>query len=107
MGGNVYRGSDISDFKGKYIFGTFTQTPTTANGELFIAEPRNSGPWSYQEISLKSSPNDIGALLKGMGEDRKGELYLTTSLVVGPAGTTGKVYKLIEVGNKEEEKNDE
>jgi len=32
------------------------------------------------------------------GEDRKGELYLTTSLVVGPAGTTGKVYKLVEVG---------
>ncbi len=97
VGGNVYRGSDISDFKGKYIFGTFTQTPTTANGELFIAEPRSSGPWTYREISLKSSPNDIGALLKGMGADRKGELYLTTSLVVGPAGTTGKVFKLIEV----------
>jgi len=67
MGGNIYRGSDIHEFKGKYIFGTFTQTPTTANGELFIAEPRNTGPWSYQEISLKSSPNDIGALLKGWG----------------------------------------
>jgi hypothetical protein len=34
-----------------------------------------------------------------MGEDRKGELYLTTSLVTGPSGTTGKVYKLIEVDN--------
>jgi len=67
---------------------------------LFIAEPRNTGPWSYEEISLKSSPNDIGALLKGMGEDIKGELYLTTSLVVGPSGTTGKVYKLVEVSNK-------
>ncbi len=99
MGGNVYRGSDIPGFKGKYIFGTFSQSPTTTNGELFIADPRNTGAWSYEEISLKSSPNDIGALLKGMGEDRKGELYLTTSLVTGPSGTTGKVYKLVEVDN--------
>ena len=104
MGGNIYRGSNINHFKGKYIFGTFSQSATVPLGELFIAEPRSWGAWNYQEISLKSSPNDIGALLKGMGEDRKGELYLTTSKVAGPSGTTGKVWRLIEVGkhNKEE-----
>jgi glucose/arabinose dehydrogenase len=107
MGGNVYRGDKISDFKGKYIFGTFSQSPTTTNGELFIAEPRNSGTWSYQEISLKSSPNDIGALLKGMGQDRKGELYLTTSTVVGPAGNTGKVFKLVEVDDDDDDEDDD
>jgi glucose/arabinose dehydrogenase len=107
VGGNVYRGEKISGLRGKYIFGTFTQSPTTANGELFIAEPRSSGTWSYQEISLKSSPNDIGALLKGMGQDSKGELYLTTSTVVGPAGTTGKVFKLVEAGGEDEEEDDD
>ena len=52
------------------------------------------------ELSLKSSPNDIGALLKGMGEDCQGELYLTTSMIGGPSGTTGKVWKLVEVKDK-------
>lgn len=104
IGGNVYRGSDISHFKGQYIFGTFSQSPATTNGELFIAEPRSGGAWSYKEISLKSSPNDIGYLLKGMGEDEKGELYLTTSSVVGPSGSTGKVFKLVVREDDEEDK---
>jgi glucose/arabinose dehydrogenase len=103
MGGNVYRGSDIKALKGKYVFGTYSQAPTTTNGELFVAEPAGQGPWSYTELSLKSSPNDIGALLKGMGEDSQGELYLTTSLIGGPSGTTGKVWKLVEVKDKKNE----
>lgn len=101
IGGNVYRGSDIKALKGKYVFGTYSQSPTTTNGELFVAEPAGPGPWSYAELSLKSSPNDIGALLKGMGEDNRGELYLTTSLVGGPSGNTGKVWKLVETKSKE------
>lgn len=107
MGGNVYRGKKIDAFEGKYIFGTFSKASTTPVGELFMAHRRNSGPWAYQEISLKSSPNDIGALLKGMGQDSKGELYLTTSTVVGPAGLTGKVYKLIELDEEEDDEDDE
>lgn len=103
MGGNVYRGSDIKALKGKYVFGTYSQSPTTTNGELFVAEPAGQGPWNFAELSLKSSPNDIGALLKGMGEDNRGELYLTTSLVGGPSGNTGKVWKLVEVKDKKNE----
>jgi glucose/arabinose dehydrogenase len=107
VGGHVYRGNDLDGYEGKYIFGTFTQSPTTTNGELFAAKMRNSGTWTYEKISLKSSPNDIGALLKGMGEDRKGELYLTTSLIVGPTGTTGKVYKLVEADDDDDDDDDE
>jgi glucose/arabinose dehydrogenase len=103
MGGNVYRGSDIKALKGKYVFGTYSQSPTTTNGELFVADPAGQEPWSFAELSLKSSPNDIGALLKGMGEDNQGELYLTTSLVGGPSGNTGKVWKLIDVKDKKNE----
>jgi glucose/arabinose dehydrogenase len=96
IGGNVYRGSDLSHHKGKYIFGTYTQAPGQFNAELFIAQPRSSGPWSFQELAVKSRPNDLGMLLKGFGEDRHGELYLTTSSRFGPTGNTGKVYKLVE-----------
>lgn len=103
IGGNVYRGSDISAFKGKYIFGTYSQSQTTRNGELFIAQPRNNGPWSYEEIVLKSYPNDLGMLLKGFGQDNKGEIYLTTSSIFGPSGNTGKVFKLVEVDDDDDE----
>ena len=95
IGGNVYRGNDIPGFQGKYIFGTFSQTPTTPNGELFIANPSGRGLWSYTEIMLASNPNDVGHYLKGFGQDLEGEIYLTVSSVLGPTGNTGKVFKLV------------
>jgi glucose/arabinose dehydrogenase len=97
IGGNVYRGHDIHALDGKYVFGTFSQTPTTPDGELYMASPAGSGLWSFQEISLKSNPDDIGYYLKGFGQDLKGELYLAVSSVGGPTGTTGKILKLIGV----------
>jgi len=98
MAGQVYRGNDIPGFQGKYIFGTFSQTPTTPNGELFISNPAGSNEWSYQELELASHPGDIGFYLKGFGQDLEGEVYLTVSSRLGPAGTTGKVYKLVAAG---------
>jgi glucose/arabinose dehydrogenase len=97
IGGNVYRGNDIPGLQGKYIFGTFSQTATTPNGELFMALPTGQNPWNYQEMVLQSFPNDLGYYLKGFGQDLSGELYLTTSSRLGPAGNTGKVYKLVMV----------
>jgi glucose/arabinose dehydrogenase len=96
IGGHVYRGFDIPSWYGKYIFGTFSQTPTTPNGELFITTPSKSGGlWSFNEISLKSSPNDVGYYLRGFGQDWQGEIYLTVSSILGPSGNTGKVFKLV------------
>ena len=101
IGGNVYRGNDIPGLNGKYIFGTFSQSPTTPDGELFVAEPRHGpGLWSYAEIELKSSPDDVGYFLKGFGQDNEGEIYLTVSEVGGPQGTTGKVMKLVKASSK-------
>jgi hypothetical protein len=96
IGGNVYRGHAIRSLHGKYIFGTFSQTPPTPNGELFVSTPRSgSGLWSYQELILKSRPSDIGHYIKGFGQDLRGEIYVTTSDALGPSGNSGKVYKLI------------
>ncbi|MGB8192978.1 MAG: PQQ-dependent sugar dehydrogenase [Chitinophagaceae bacterium] len=101
IGGNVYRGNDIPGFHGKYIFGTFSQAPTTANGELFITNPSGGGKlWSFQEIKLASNPENIGYYLKGFGQDLKGEIYLTVASVLGPTGNTGKVFKLVPVKEK-------
>jgi glucose/arabinose dehydrogenase len=97
IGGNVYRGNSIPGFQGKYIFGSFGQTFTTPDGELFIANPAGPGLWKFDEIDLKSFPNDLGHYLKGFGQDNDGEVYVTASTLLGPSGTTGKVFKLVRV----------
>jgi len=96
IGGNVYRGHDIPDFKGMYIFGSFSQPGNVPNGELFIARPGGgSGLWDFAEVTLKDYPNDLGYYLKGFGQDKEGEIYLTVSGVAGPTDVTGKVFKLV------------
>lgn len=95
IGGNVYRGNKIRGFNGKYIFGTFSQGPGTPNGELFITSPGGPGLWSFEELVLKSYPEDLGYYLKGFGQDLKGEIYLAVSSMGGPSGTTGKILKLV------------
>ena len=94
VGGYVYRGDAIPAFEGKYIFGSFANSfaPT---GELFIAEPSGAGLWDYHEIDLASHGDDIGEFVKGFGQDLAGEVYVTTSTVLGPTGNSGKVYKLV------------
>lgn len=97
IGGHVYRGQAIAGWDGKYIFGTFSQTPTTPNGELFAATVSGSASWSYEEVSIKNHPNDLGYYLKGFGQDNDGEVYLAVSSTAGPQGNTGKVFKLVAV----------
>lgn len=95
IGGNVYRGNDLPQLRGKYIFGIFSQPGGTPNAELYMSSPAGSGLWSFEELLLKDRPNDIGYYLKGFGQDLDGEIYLTVSGVAGPTGNTGKVLKLI------------
>jgi glucose/arabinose dehydrogenase len=96
IGGNVYRGHKIPWLAGKYIFGTFARTPGLMDGELFMATPRgSSGLWDYEELSLKSHPNNLGHYLKGFGQDWAGEVYLAVSSVAGPSGNTGQIWKLV------------
>lgn len=97
IGGNVYRGHDIPELKGMYLFGTFSQPGNVPNGELFVARPRaGNGLWSFEEVPLKDHPADIGYYLKGFGQDQEGEVYLTVSSLAGPSGATGKVFKLVQ-----------
>ena len=98
IGGYIYRGETIQKWQGKYIFGTFSQSATTPNGELFVATPQfdnATATWDYEEIKLNSAQDDLGYFLKGFGQDEDGEMYITVSSTVGPSGNTGKVYKLV------------
>lgn len=99
IGGYVYRGSNLKKWVGKYIFGTFSQSPATADGELFMATPQftedATGFWEYEKIVLSSYPDNLGYYLRGFGQDEDGEIYVAVSSNAGPQGNTGKIYKLV------------
>jgi glucose/arabinose dehydrogenase len=95
IGGHVYRGGAIEGLDGKYIFGTFSQSPATPNGELFMATRNGTSSWKYKEVSVKGHPDDLGYYIKGFGQDNEGEVYVTVSSNAGPSGTSGKVFKII------------
>jgi glucose/arabinose dehydrogenase len=98
IGGYVYRGEAIKKWQGKYLFGTFSQSANTPNGELFVATPQFDNAtaiWDYEEIKLNSTSDDLGYFLRGFGQDEDGEMYITVSSNAGPSGNTGKVFKLV------------
>lgn len=94
VGGNVYRGTALSAWQGKYIFGSFSQNGDP-NAKLYAASVSEVGNWPYEAVSLKDHPDDLGTYLKSIGQDQSGEIYLLTSGQTGPTGTTGVVYKIV------------
>lgn len=101
VGGNVYRGNSIHGLDGKYIFANFSTSAATPSGELYVSNPTGgSGLWSFEKLSLKSFGDNIGHYIKGFGQDLGGEIYVTATQVLGPTGTSGKIFKLI--GEKKE-----
>jgi glucose/arabinose dehydrogenase len=97
IGGNVYRGNAIPEYQGKYIFGSFAQTGSTPDAELFISTPAGQTDWGFDKINPVSYPNNLGYFIRGFGQDNSGEIYLTVSTEWGPTGNTGKVLKLVKV----------
>jgi glucose/arabinose dehydrogenase len=94
IGGHVYRGS-IPTLKGKYVFGSFSKTFASPQGEIFASQPAGPGLWPFSEISFASFTDHLGQFVKGFGQDLSGEIYVATSTVLGPSGTSGKVYKIV------------
>lgn len=59
------------------------------------ASPRGTGLWPMQELNIASNPGGrLGHYLLGFGQDADGEVYVLTTSLAGPGGTTGRVYRL-------------
>ena len=95
VGGNVYRGESIPFLYGKYIFGILSKGEDVATGKLFLGKPKASGLWGYEQLDLRSFPDNLGQFVKSFGQDQDGEVYVMTSGQLGPQGNTGRVYKLV------------
>jgi glucose/arabinose dehydrogenase len=104
IGGAVYRGSAMPQFDGHYIFGDWSTTFGQGDGTLFAATPANEGEmWPMRELTIATSENGrLNAFLLSFGQDNEGEIYVLTSNMAGPAGSTGAVYRLIPAEAAEE-----
>ena len=101
VGGYIYRGEDLPQFRGRYVFGDWSRSFFPPSGSLFLAKPRNNGLWQMQPIQLQGRPDgQLGHYLLAFGQDLDGELYVLTSDSSGPSGSSGQVYRLLPPGNR-------
>ena len=90
VGGYVYRGAGIPPLQGRYVFGDWG-TFTTPSGRLFYLDTGNV----IKEFILGLTDRPLGYWIKGFGEGPNGEIYVFCSRVIGPAGNTGVMFKIV------------
>ena len=96
IGGNVYRGNELPELEGDYVFGTWAQHHDKPSGAVFVSEMKEEGMWEFEELQLKGEKSTgLSHYLLGFGQNAAGEIYVLTTDKHGPVGNTGKVYKLV------------
>ncbi len=93
VAGFVYRGSWPPVAQGKYFFGDFSTSFGAPDGHMFYIDP--SSDWSaIKRVRLGADNHPLNLFVKGIGRDESGEMYLLTSSVLGPTGSTGAVWHI-------------
>ena len=91
-GGYVYRGEEIPDLQGKYVFADWSTSFFVPNGKLYYLEESDFGEWTRFNIEPKDTFNQF---ILSLGEDQNGELYILSKSNLGPSGSSGGVYKIL------------
>jgi len=94
IGGFVYHGSAMPALNGKYIFGDLSMGFAAPTGRLFYGDLATG---QINQLIIGTGNRSLGLYLKGLGQDATGELYVLGSTVLGPSGTGGVVYKIVQV----------
>ncbi|XP_078393078.1 HHIP-like protein 1 [Cetorhinus maximus] len=98
-GGYIYRGCEMPNLNGLYVFGDFM------SGRLMaLREDTQSGQWSYHEICMGRGQvcnfprliNNYYQYIISFAEDEAGELYFMSSGNPSAFVPAGTVYKLID-----------
>ena len=96
IGGYVYRGSQIPEFNGSYLFGDFSTEFGNNDGTLFVANEAANGSWAMRELDMAGRANGrLGTFLLGFGQDAAGEVYVLTTENLAPEGATGQVHRIV------------
>jgi len=91
-GGFVYRGIQIPELTGKYVFGDFSSGFFEADGRLLYADLATG---LIQEFIIGIEDRNLGLYVKAFGQDADGELYLLAGPALGPFGDTGVILKIV------------
>ena len=88
VGGHVYRGAELRQFSGDYIFGDYSREEEEPDGSLFVAKPRKAGLWNMQQLQVtnRAGTHRLGHFLLGFGQDLAGEMYVLGSDEARPNG---------------------
>jgi glucose/arabinose dehydrogenase len=92
-GGYVYRGSHAG-WDGKYIFGDWSKSFATRDGQLFMASKGGDGKWSMEHLNVANMDGPLPYVL-AFAQDADGEVYALTSVTTGPNGGLDKIYKIV------------
>ncbi|HUE77337.1 MAG TPA: PQQ-dependent sugar dehydrogenase, partial [Longimicrobiales bacterium] len=95
VGGHVYRGDDIPDLNGIYIFGDFSESFQEPGGIVLAGIPTGAGMWQLGELRFGPDAERLGSFVLGFGQDLDGEVYVLTSQTGAPTGTTGRVHRIV------------
>lgn len=91
-GGYVYRGAHKA-WDGQYIFGDWSKSFSTMDGQLFFSSKAADGKWAMEKASIEGMTN-VPYML-AFAQDDKGEVYALTSISTGPVGGHDKIYKIV------------
>jgi hypothetical protein len=91
-GGFVYRGIQIPELTGKYVFGDFSSGFFEADGRLLYADLATG---LIQEFIIGIDDRNLGLYVKAFGQDADGELYVLAGPALGPFGDTGLILKIV------------
>ncbi len=90
VGGFVYRGREVPELRGHYIFGDYSSQFLAPDGHLFLLTGADHHP---EYLQIEGQPS-LGLAVQGFGEDARGEIYLMGNVSGGFIGTTGKVMRI-------------
>lgn len=90
VGGYVYRGSAVPALQGRYVFADWGNF-NVPSARLFYLDAAST----VKEFRLGVEDRPLGLWVKGFGEDANGEIYVFATRVLGPAGNSGKILKVV------------
>jgi len=99
LGGYVYRGESLPELNGRYLFLDWVANQEIEGRKIYYADidQPEGDLWEYVAIPLSMADgSDVPAFYSlSFGEDSENELFLLTTDVYNPVGTSGKVYKIV------------
>lgn len=96
IGGFVYRGQQMSDLRGRYVFGDYSERFNNANGRVFyLDESDTANPHRRTPKIFNLVDDELDLFTLGFGEDQRGELYVLANDTGIPFEETGVVTKIV------------